>query len=36
MQNKGDETSSIMSRRCQDIQDWTSTLNQGVFQLHTK
>jgi adenylate cyclase len=21
MQNKGDETSSIMSRRCQDIQD---------------
>jgi adenylate cyclase len=34
--NKGDETSDIMWKRCQDIQNWISRLNQGVFQLHTK
>lgn len=34
--NIGDETSHIMSKRCKDIQEWVSKINQGVFQLHTK
>lgn len=36
LQNIGDETSYIMWKRCKDIQDSKSELNQGVFQMHTK
>lgn len=35
-QNTWDEASHVMAQRCQDIQDWKATLNQGVFEMQTK